>query len=452
MLPGFFRDKAGNFGILTALLIVPIIGVAGLAVDYTNALSIKAKLQGAGDAAALAAISSSSPGMQAAFAMKGDGTVPIAESDAKAFFRGQLQNVKGYTVDSVDASIVKTGKSMSSVVNYKATIPTYLSKILGQPVIKVAGRATAVYEVATYRNFYLLLDNTPSMGIAASQTDIDKMISLTQARDKRVYNISNSEGCAFACHIRITKPNGKIIEDLNDNYNVAIDNHVTTRIDVVAKATARLFKEASDNRGNNKNLYSMGVYTFGKSAENMQLQEVVAPTTDLEAAAEKANENVQLMTIPFQGYNDDRITSFETAFGQLVRKLGRPGTGTNPSSPQKIIYLVSDGVGDSSKAETCTKLLSYGPNGTRCQEPIDTTICDKLKRQGFTIAVLYTTYLPLPTDDWYNKWISPFQSEIGTRMKACASPGLYFEATTQGISDAMTALFNKIVSMPRLTG
>ncbi len=152
------------------------------------------------------------------------------------------------------------------------------------------------------------------------------MISLTKARDKRVYNISNSEGCAFACHIRITKPNGKIIEDLSDNYNVAIDNHVTTRIDVVAKATARLFKEASDNRGNNKNLYSMGVYTFGKSAENMQLQEVVAPTTDLEAAAEKANENVQLMTIPFQGYNDDRITSFETAFGQLVRKLGRPGT------------------------------------------------------------------------------------------------------------------------------
>ncbi len=412
MLPGFFRDKAGNFGILTALLIVPIIGVAGLAVDYTNALSIKAKLQGAGDAAALAAISSSSPGMQAAFAMKGDGTVPIAESDAKAFFRGQLQNVKGYTVDSVDASIVKTGKSMSSVVNYKATIPTYLSKILGQPVIKVAGRATAVYEVATYRNFYLLLDNTPSMGIAASQTDIDKMISLTKARDKRVYNISNSEGCAFACHIRITKPNGKIIEDPNDNYHLATDknNKVTTRIDVVATATARLLQEASANRGNNKNLYRMGVYTFGKSAENMQLQEVVAPTTDLETAADTAKAKVNLMTIPEQNYNNDQITSFDSTLAQLGAKMGFAGDGNSLATPQKIIFMVSDGVGDSNKPATCTKPLS---GSTRCQEPIDTKACDALKKQGYTIAILYTTYLPLPTTDaqnnttWYGMWIAP---------------------------------------------
>jgi len=66
--------------------------------------------------------------------------------------------------------------------------------------------------------------------------------------------------------------------------------------------------------------------------------------------------------------------------------------------------------------------------------------------------VLYTTYLPLPTNDWYNKWISPFQSEIPTKMQACASPGLYFEVTpTQGIADAMKALFLKVIRAPRIT-
>lgn len=450
MLRGFLKDRAGNFGIMTALLIVPIIGVAGLAVDFTNALTVKAKLQGAGDAAALAAIAGSSPGMQAAFAMQGDGTIPIAQEDAKAFFRGQLQHVTGYRVDSIDASIVKSGKSITSVVNYKATVPTYLAQILGQPIVTVAGHATASYEVATYRNFYLLLDNTPSMGIAAAQSDIDTLTSATQERDRRVYNIPNSKGCAFACHIRETMPDGSVREDKNDNYNIAINNRVTTRIDVVATATARLLQEATKNRGNNTNLYRMGVYTFGKSAENMQLQEVVAPTTDLDTAAATAKANVNLMTIPEQGYYGDRITNFDTAFTQLTAKLGRPGTGTDPSSPQKIIYLVSDGVGDSDKSAACTKRLFYDQKwGPRCQEPIDTTVCDTLKKQGFTIAVLYTTYLPLK-NDWYTDWISPFQSEIGQRMKACSSPGLYFEATTQGIDDAMTALFQKIVAMPRL--
>jgi hypothetical protein len=445
MLRGLLSDRSGNFGMMTALLLIPIIGVAGLAVDVTNALTVKSKLQGAGDAAALAAIADSSPGMRAAFAMQGDGTIPIAQEDAKAFFRGQLQNVTGYTIDSIDATIVKSGKSITSVVNYRATVPTYLSQVLGQQLIKVAGHATATYEVATYRNFYLLLDNTPSMGVAATPPDIQKMVNNT------------SDQCAFACHIGYTDQYGNVSnENQNDYYHLAKKLGVTTRIDVVAEATKQLLQTAMNDRGNNTSLYRMGVYTFGRDATNPQLYEVVAPTTDLATAATTAKNNVSLMTIPRQNYNDDQITSFDTALAQLGSKMGFAGDGNSLATPQKIVFMVSDGVGDSSKPATCTKPLS---GSTRCQEPIDTTACDALKKQGYTIAVLYTTYLPLPTKDeknndtWYGLWIAPFQTEIGTRMKACASPGLYFEVSpTQGISDAMTALFKKIVAMPRLTG
>ena len=66
--------------------------------------------------------------------------------------------------------------------------------------------------------------------------------------------------------------------------------------------------------------------------------------------------------------------------------------------------------------------------------------------------MLYTTYLPLPTNPWYNTWISPFVNNIGPQMQACASPGFYFEVTpTDGISDAMNALFEKAISTARLT-
>ena len=441
MLRGFLSDRTGNFGMMTALLAIPIIGVAGVAVDYTNALTVKSKLQGAGDAAALAAIASSSPGMQAAFAMTGDGTITIAQNDAKAFFRAELQNVTGYKLDSIDASIVKSGKTITSSVTYKATVPTYLSKVLGQQQIQVAGHATASYEVATYRSFYLLLDNTPSMGVAATPADISKMVNATP------------DQCAFACHIGYTDQYGNVSnEDPNDYYHLARNKNVnaTIRIDVVAQATQQLLQTAIQDRGNNTNLYRMGVYTFGRDATNPQLYEVVSPTTDLATAATNAKNNVSLMTIPYQGYNGDQITSFDTALAQLGTKMGFAGDGNSPATPQKIVFMVSDGVGDSNKPATCTKPLA---GSTRCQEPIDTTACDALKKQGYTIAILYTTYLPLPTNQWYNDWISPFQNQIGTRMQACASPGLYFEVSpTQGISDAMTALFKKIVAMPRLTG
>ena len=44
------------------------------------------------------------------------------------------------------------------------------------------------------------------------------------------------------------------------------------------------------------------------------------------------------------------------------------------------------------------------------------------------------------------------QNEIGLRMKECASPDLFFEVSpSQGISEAMTALFNKAVAQARLT-
>lgn len=415
---------------LAALTIIPIIGAAGLAVDFTNAMAVKSKLQSAGDAAALAAIATSSPGMQAAFAMTGDGEVPIAESDAKAFFRAQFHGDANYTLDSISAKIVKSGNGIYSVVNYAATVPTYLSTALGRQLVKVSGHATAQFETEAFRDFYLLLDNTPSMGIGATQSDIDKMVANT------------SDQCAFACHI---VNNG--VEDPNSYYNLAKKLGVTTRINVVAQATAALMDTAKSYR-QSQNQYRMGVYTFGESAEDVKLDEIVAPTTNLDTAKANASK-IDLMSIPYQGYNNDQQTSFDTALTLLTQKMGLPGDGSSTASPQKIVYMVSDGVGDSNKPSTCTEKTTDG----RCQEPIDTRICDSLKAQGYTIAVLYTTYLPLPTNDWYNTWIAPFQNQISPRMKACASPGLFFEVSpTDGISDAMSTLFKKIVSTPRLTG
>ncbi|MDP2732262.1 MAG: pilus assembly protein TadG-related protein, partial [Hoeflea sp.] len=147
MLSRLLKNRSGNFGILAALLIVPVFGAAGLALDYSNAIAVKAQIQGAADAAALAAVSEKSIGVQTALEMSGDGEISLAKADAISFFKAQLENDTGFTVDEIDAKVVKKDGLLYSVVNYKVTVPTTLSRVLGKELIQVAGQSTVEYQI-----------------------------------------------------------------------------------------------------------------------------------------------------------------------------------------------------------------------------------------------------------------------------------------------------------------
>jgi hypothetical protein len=164
------------------------------------------------------------------------------------------------------------------------------------------------------------------------------------------------------------------------------------------------------------------------------------------------------MTVPYQNYASDTDTDLPDVLTDINNAMPTPGNGT-ASSPLKYLFFVSDGVSDRViGSPSCSKPTTVGTDPQtlktylRCQEPLMTSYCDTIKKRGIKIAVLYTTYYPLPTNAWYNTWIAPFQSQIATNMQNCASPGLYFEVSpTQGISDAMIALFQKAVQQARLT-
>lgn len=429
MLRRFLRSEDGNFGLLTGLLMVPVIGVAGLGVDLSNAMLVKNELQAVADAAALAGISDNSSGYKEAMTMPQDGIIIVGQDDAKRLFMGQVASQTGYVVKDVAVSVKREGINITSSIDYAAEVPTSLLRILGKTSIPIRGSATATYKTATFQDFYLLLDNTPSMGVAATPADVDRMVANT--KDK----------CAFACHI---VKDG--VEDPNSYYNLAIKLGVTTRINVVAQATAALMDTASSVR-KVANQFRMAVYTFGEKAEDTKLMEVTSLTADLKVAKQRASM-IDLMSIPYQGYNNDQQTDFDLVMKNIAKEIGKAGTGASAASPEKVVFFVSDGVNDSNKPSGCKKKVTSG----RCQEPINASYCDALKKHGYKVAVLYTTYLPLPTNNWYNDWIKPFQNEIPARMKDCASDGLYFEVSpSQGISEAMSALFMKIVSTPRLS-
>ncbi len=104
--------------------------------------------------------------------------------------------------------------------------------------------------------------------------------------------------------------------------------------------------------------------------------------------------------------------------------------------------------GSNGLAITRTVTVSYTANATNNFPNILRTE----KNRGIRIPVLYTEYLPPPTNSRYNSWISPWQPQIATSLQNCSSAGLYFKITTNGdISSAMQALFEQAVTTARLS-
>ncbi|NTH14249.1 pilus assembly protein [Agrobacterium rhizogenes] len=118
-------DKNGNFAILTALIVVVIVGAAGGAIDFARALSVRADLQGNLDAAVLAA------------AREPQGR-RLAE--AQAFFRAGVSSLAEYDPSAtfaLDADGNVSGEA-------RASLKTTLLAVLNFDELPVSVRAAAI--------------------------------------------------------------------------------------------------------------------------------------------------------------------------------------------------------------------------------------------------------------------------------------------------------------------
>ncbi|MBN8986608.1 MAG: pilus assembly protein [Rhizobiales bacterium] len=430
----FRRDTSGNVAVIFALAVLPVMAAVGCAADYSRANQLRSKLQAAIDAASVGSVSKTAPGFIAAGAMTSDGPIPAGVTDATNIFNGNMSGVSGYSLNSMTPVVTKTAGVVTSTIQFSANIPTMFLGVVGKTTFTVTGSSTATTNMPLYIDFYLLLDNSPSMGVGATPADVSTMVSNTP------------DQCAFACHD---------LNNSNNYYNLAKRLGVTTRIDVLRSATQSLMDTAAAT-ATYSSQFRMAIYDYGGAASSAGLRALFSLSSSL-SSAKSAAGNIDLMTVNGQNDNNDQDTAFSKLLPAINTAISSPGTGTS-SSPLKYLFFVSDGVADESNA-SCLKTMynsHWGNISPRCMSPINPALCTTIKNRGIKIAVLYTTYLNLPTNTWYMDWIDPFNkgpygpspnSEIAQNMQSCASPGLYFEVSpTQGISAAMNALFQKAVA------
>ena len=247
----FFRGRDGTVAILTAFILLLCIFGVGMGVDYTFARQRQDQINGFADAAVLTAVS---PNLMTQ-------STTVAQTTARNVFLAQLATMPNVSYlpanisVTVTDTVAATGDNRTAVLAYSASSTNVFSGILGMKTLPLGGTSTSTNGLSPKINFYLLLDTSPSMEIAATTTGITTMVNNTQSQG----------GCAFGCHETDPKADNLGNPNGEDNYTLARNLGVTLRIDLVNQAVQNFMTYAPATATTNNTSYQVAIYTMDYS-------------------------------------------------------------------------------------------------------------------------------------------------------------------------------------------
>lgn len=176
-------DQRGNIMMMMGLAVIPLTFAIGFAVDYSRAEKLQTRLNAAADAAALA-------GIDPAMLFQTDS---VAQAAANNMFESQAASLRGLANLNVHVTLTdNAGGSLGTLrtvtVTYTASSVNFFGGILHVANLPVAGSATASASQPPSINFYVAMDNSPSMLLPTTSAGISSLESV-------------NNNCAFSCHI-----------------------------------------------------------------------------------------------------------------------------------------------------------------------------------------------------------------------------------------------------------
>ncbi|MBV1702124.1 MAG: VWA domain-containing protein [Hyphomicrobiales bacterium] len=435
----FARAEDGNFAMLFAFCSIALMGFVGAAIDYSSMTAAKSSLQSAADSAALAAVSHGAIIPNATAADQITNSTLVAN---RVFNSGRITN--GAVVSTLNVNVTGSPGSYTATVAYKANYNLVFGAFVGLSSIAITGSATASSgqtstSVPKYVDIYILADASGSMGIGATQGDIDAM--------------NAGIGCSLGCHATGTDATARTLT------NAISGKPVQLRFDVLKNSIVNIVNQAAAINATTPYI-RIGIYSFATNFST-----VIDLTADMNAVIAAANA----MTL--QGY--DAGTNAATALSALQGKVATIGDGSSASQPLPFAILATDAVSNTTDNQSSSTwvmsptLPNFLPsavpdpvnNGVMELEGVDPNWCASLKSAGVRMMTLETQYLIAPVDLAsnnlrYNYINQNLLSQTSTNMQACASdPSMAMSAMApNAIQNAMSMLFAKATAMsPHLT-
>jgi Flp pilus assembly protein TadG len=512
LISRFRHDKQANIAVTFIIALIPILTAMGCAVDYSMATRMKAKLQAAADAASVASISAKSPGYLAATTMASNGPVPAGVTDANNVFHGNMSGITGYTLLSLTPTVTKTGSTLTSAVQFSASVPVTFMKVVGWTTLTVTGSSSSSASLPLYLDFYLMLDVSGSMGLPSTNAEQTRLAAVNPD------NYGNyPTGCTLACHFqtqdvctnggqlyptnnycmgypysRISQsalttlinqastayvpkqsppslPNSMLSglpASLNTDARSGIpavsscptdgtDACIQLRADAVGYAVNQLFVTANATE-KVANQFRIGLYPFiqylyAYFALTSSINGSPYNSSTINYAA--ANLASQLDTNTNSGLGSGG-THFENAFSTMNTTITSVGNGSAWNNTLPYVFLITDGAEDPQ-----TKGLNgggwSGSNHATVLDPV--AQCKPLKDRGIIVSVLYVPYAPIQNpnhafagdeDGYANSNIA----NIPGSLQSCASPGFFYTANSPAdITAALNAMFNHALVSAHIT-
>lgn len=466
-------DQGGAINVLLTLAIVPIVGLSGLGIDYGMAVASKTRLDRAADAAAMAGI------VTAKTYIADHAGEPNVVSDAlKA---GRNQATRAFTVNAGSIPLTEVslsppkvepdGQTLTSTVTYTATVQNTFGKIFFSPTTTISNTVTASADLASYLDFYLMVDVSGSMGLPTTPTEMAKLANVN-----RDMWSDYKQGCQFACHIPRYK------NDVYKGWEQAAGT-IQLRSDAVNNAVCELLKRASTPLVPNQ--YRIGIYPFINQLATL------APLANSDTSLSALNTAAQcndkwplaftklLDTGTTQLYvNNDPSTGtgsggthFDKALSQMRTTIKTYGNGSTASKSKPYVFLITDGMQNSQNFSTMkngTRAYPGHPSKFRNYDtadwdgsqpaPINPADCAALKKDGATISILYIPYIKIEYRDlggyisWENSRVNEFSSNLDKPLRECASTGLFYTANAPAdITASLRAMFDQALKVARIT-
>lgn len=411
ILRKFFKDRTGNFGIMTALTIPVLILASGMALNVATALNAKRQLQAASDSASLAVSEAYNQGKTSQKEM---------EAVADRFMKTNTKTA-GIVPSSLRFTVSVSGSPKLANVKARAEVPTSFSAFMGRDTMEITAATTTTIGIRTYYQIAFLVDISASMGIGGTDADIDKLYKLI--------------GCEFACH----DPNRYNKWGKGDTVALAKAEGIKLKFDYVRSALNTFVKTLKPAATQNPNKFKLGVYTIATDFKS-----VGGMTTNMEKFTQYASKVYLEEIRPWSCQVDLGITDLQGGVSKIIPELKNVGDGSSESKRKTFVVMITDGV------QNVQKDCKRNPSADYSEQ------CENLKNNGINLLTIQTNYPAVKHDvlDQYTLHVKPILNDVKSTLKNCASsPDKFFMADDgPAIEAAIKDVFISIFGNVRITG
>lgn len=415
-LSKFSNNSKGNIVISAAIVMPVTILMVGGAIDYSIMYTNQMNLERAADAAVATSVSDIRKNIAD---ININEIEELMKKNTQQIFTAE-KKIMGNNIN-VDFKVEAKYEDqiLEATIEYEYHQPTTFLKLAGMEKVTANGIAQAKSSLGSHTDFNIMVNVSNSMGVGASQKDIDYMLANYKYQNK---------SCAFACHTTI---------------NEVRKLPVTIRLDAATKAIETAIDSVKYDK-HPDSVIRFGLYTYSTYlTEVFNVDNINSSNTTW--VSDMVSQNVRLST--------EDNSRMDNATKELANYINESGDGLSEKQSKKYALIITDGVQwIRPRYPEYDKSVPGAANRwwARAQIP-NPKACDDLKKKGVEVYFIYTTYIPIYNGsgtDSIGREITANVLPINKKsMKSCASSeDNFFEAKDEkALNEAVEKIFKDVV-------